>query len=236
MEEAKEQILKALETKASGKQFIYRNTLDVYQQVQQYAAQLGNELRQEMAVRDSSVQIEYANYGRFESSLSFSGDTLFLMMHTNVFTFPEEHFLHKSPYVREDPMRAYCGMIMIYNFLADSVKYQRMNDMGYLIGRIFINKEGHFFTQGRRQFNFMFREFEKQVISPEVIQQMVDLAVLQAIDFDLYVPPFDKVKEMTLIQKIREAGTSAVKTGKRLGFSFGEESPMTVTPDSTEEL
>ena len=40
--------------------------------------------------------------------------------------------------------RTYCGVINMYNFLSDSFKYNRENDLGYLIGRMFINKENTF--------------------------------------------------------------------------------------------
>jgi len=34
-------------------------------------------------------------------------------------------------------------MISIYNFLSDSFKFNRVNDIGYLIARVFTNKENH---------------------------------------------------------------------------------------------
>ena len=54
-------------------------------------------------------------------------------------------------YPEENPNRGFCGLIHIYNFLNDSFKYNRVHDLGYLIGRIFINHENHFMVQGKRQ-------------------------------------------------------------------------------------
>lgn len=67
-------------------------------------------------------------------------------MHTNVFCFPPEHAVGKSSYVLETPTRGYCGMIQAYNFLSDSLKYQRLSDIGYLLARLFINAEGNFLS------------------------------------------------------------------------------------------
>ena len=128
----------------------------------------------------------------------------------------------KTKYVKEDPLRAYCGMILIYDFLSDSIKYGRMNDVGYLIARIFINKDGHFFIQGKRQFSFMYNDFTEFEINPEIVRLIVQTSILHTIDFDLFVPPFDEVKEVSLMQKIMEAGSAALKTGKRLGFNYHE--------------
>jgi hypothetical protein len=112
-------------------------------------------------------------------------------------------------------------MIMIYNFLSDSIKYQRYNDVGYLIARIFINKDGHFFTQGRNQFDFLFNDFENNTITGEVLDKIIETAIIQSVDFDLFVPPFDAIKEISLSQKVLESGTTAIKTGKRVGYIMG---------------
>jgi hypothetical protein len=42
----------------------------------------------------------------------------------------------------------YFGVVNVYNFLSDSFRYNRERDLGYLVARIFLNKEGHFFVQG----------------------------------------------------------------------------------------
>ena len=46
-----------------------------------------------------------------------------------------------SPIVSgQNQLGTFCGIINIYNFLSDSFKYNRESDLGYLVGRIFINK------------------------------------------------------------------------------------------------
>jgi hypothetical protein len=222
MEQKTEDIIKALETKAGTKQFIFRKTIEIFNIFKSEIKAVAEEVGDGISKVDSNIDVSYRNSGDFESELKFSGDTLMFMMHTNVFNFPPDHAVHKTEYVREDPLRAYCGMIMIYDFLSDSIKYGRMGDIGYLIARIFINKDGHFFVQGKRQFSFLYNDFSAFEISPEIIKLIIQTAMLHTIDFDLFVPPFDSVKEVTLMQKIMEAGNAALKTGKRLGFSYAE--------------
>lgn len=216
-------IIKALEVKGGTKQFIYRKTIEIFQIFKEQIREVATEVGGAMAQVDPNVLVQAKESGDFECELKFSGDTLMFMMHTNVFNFPPEHSVHKTDYVREDPLRAYCGMIMIYDFLSDSIKYGRMNDVGYLIARIFINKEGHFFVQGKRQFSFLYNDFSAYQINAETIRLIIQTAMLHTIDFDLFVPPFDAVKEVTLMQKIMEVGNAALKTGKRLGFTYGED-------------
>jgi hypothetical protein len=224
MEQKTLEIIKSLEIKGGTKQYIFRKTNEIFNIFRTQIHELAVELNTEMAKIDPSVQVTAKESGDFESELKFSGDTLMFLMHTNVFNFPPDSPIHKTDYVREDPLRSYCGMIMIYDFLSDSIKYGRMNDIGYLIARIFINKEGHFFVQGKRQFSFLYNDFSAYQINSETIRLIIQTAILHTIDFDLFVPPFDSVKEVTLMQKILEAGNAALKTGKRLGFTYGEDS------------
>jgi hypothetical protein len=141
-------------------------------------------------------------------------------MHTNVFNFDENHFIHKSKYVEDDIANSYCGMIEIYNFLADSLKYQRVNDTGYLIGRIFINRENHFIVEGKGQMGFLFNDFGSQILTKEIFENIVEIAILYCIEFDLWAPPMEQIQEITVLDKIQQAGTIAHKTSKRMGFDM----------------
>jgi len=108
----------------------------------------------------------------------------------------------------------------VFNFLSDSIKYERGNDVGYLIARIFINKEKHFFVEGKRQLGFLYNEFEKNKINKKNIRKIIESTVLYTLDFDLLTPPYDEVSQVTLQEKIAETGSSKIKTGKRVGFRF----------------
>ena len=93
--------------------------------------------------------------------LKFAGDVLIFMMHTNVFEFPRHHEIMRTSYIRDDKNRSYCGIINIYNFLADSFKYNRENDIGYLIGRVFINYENHYYIEGKKELGLIYNDFAK---------------------------------------------------------------------------
>ncbi|MDZ4840114.1 MAG: hypothetical protein SGJ04_08920 [Bacteroidota bacterium] len=220
MEENNLEILAAIKSKSILKQEIYKITLQVMQtfkmQMATIADQVTKELKKEVL---TSVNVEYKSHSEFEADLKFGGDTLVYMMHTNIFQFPLEHEVYKTQYIKEDPTRAYCGVINVYDFLSDSIKYNRFNDLGYLVTRIFINKDRHFMVQGRKQFSYMYNDLSQFEINTEVINQILKQSIINTIDFELLVPPFDKVKEIRLGEKIAGQGTSALATGKRLGFT-----------------
>ena len=145
------------------------------------------------------------------------------MMHTNVFEIPRDHFVNKSSYVKEDKDRAYCGIINIYNFLSDSFKYNRADDLGYLIARLFVNKEKYFFVEGKRQLGFVYSNFGKKAIDKSSLLNIIQTAILYAMEFDLLVPPYDHAKIASVAQMNKKIQSSIIQTGKRLGFQFNSD-------------
>ena len=108
----------------------------------------------------------------------------------------------------------------MYNFLADSFKYSRINDSGYLVARLFINKEMHFMVEGKRQVGFFYNSFSNEPINKEDIKKILSSAINYCIDFDLLTPPYDTVKELSVMEIQDNNNCMNIKTGKRLGFRF----------------
>ncbi|MBL4707704.1 MAG: hypothetical protein JKY48_04615 [Flavobacteriales bacterium] len=218
-----QKIVDTVKNKASLKQKIYRNTLDAFNLFKEHSKQLVEELVKEAASFDEGVYVSYQEKGLFEFQLKIGGDIILFHMHTNVFDFDRSNALWKTSYLKEDASRSFCGIINIYNFLSDSLKYNRYDDSGYLIGRTFVNQENHFFVEGKRQLNFIHNDFVSQSINPDAIRNIVQQAILYSMDFDLYTPPYDHVQEISVGQLLNEAAGMRVKTGKRVGFKFSFE-------------
>jgi hypothetical protein len=218
MSEKLVEIIDGLNNKAALKQHIYRNTITVFEQFKKCASEIAEKLTPEVIFEDNSLEVGLSEISEFEFHLKFSGDTIAFIMHTNVFSFPPEHEVSKSPYVNEASDRGYCGMIQAYNFLSDSLKYQRLGDIGYLLARIFINCEGNFYVDGQRQLDFLYKDFNKQKIDNESIIKVIEQTMLYALDFDLYIPPSDTMKEITVQEKDYFNNPRGFVTGKGLGF------------------
>jgi hypothetical protein len=114
-------------------------------------------------------------------------------------------------------------MIQIYNFLSDSIKYNRDQDAGYLIARVFINKEQHFFIDGKRPLSFQYNDIEKNIISPETLRTIIEEAMLFCLNFDLLAPPVDAINYISVEQKNLMSYSSGMPTVKRLGFQLSTE-------------
>ena len=213
-------ILKVLKEKSSLKQEVFYKTIDLFGTLRSVVKELATELKPQARQIDKRLHVEFTERSEFEFELRVAGDVLIFSMHTNVFEFEQSHQIWKSSYVKEQEGRSYCGMINIYNFLADSFKYSRSEDLGYLVARLFVNHEDHFFVEGKRQLGFLYNDFPNSVIDRAQLRNIVESAVLYCLDFDLFTPPFDEVKVISLAQVLQASTTMSVKTGKRLGFRF----------------
>ncbi len=216
-------IIDLLSSKSSTKQLVFRRTTDMFLRFKEQLEQVAQALNDAICNVDESVVVEFHDRGEHEAEIRFSGDVIIFQMHTNVFTFEKTHGIWKKGYVREDPMRAYFGMINMFNFLSDSLRYNRLGDIGHLIGRVFINKDDHFFVEGKRQFGYEFNNLAGDVLSDERIREMVEMAIIYALDFDLTTPDFNSQRRITVQQIQMMSSDLRNSTSKSLGFKFKSE-------------
>ena len=144
-------------------------------------------------------------------------------MLTNTFLFDKNHHIWNSNYVKEDKFRAYCGVINIYNFLSDSFKYKRVNDLGFMIGRLFINKEKNFFTDGNGKMSFLYNNFQNDILDKNKLKNIVCELMLYAMDDELISPPLTEVQVVSLHQINQMSQNMKLKTAKKLGYKFNSE-------------
>jgi len=213
-------IMERLRTKSSVKLQVYENTLRAFRSMKQIGREMHSEIKKEIGTINKKMTCSFKEKGDFEAELKIATDLIVMTMHTNVFEFPRDHAIMKTSYVKDDPTRSYSGIIYIYNFLADSIKYNRINDVGYLVGRIFINKENHFFVEGKRQLGFLFNNFTNEELTREKLKEILESAILYCIDFDLLTPSFENMKEVSVQEIVQYTSAMSLKTGKRLGFRF----------------
>lgn len=216
-------IVDTLIEKSGMKQQVYENTLEAFNLIKVVLHELSLELNGNIKNNDRRIRLDYRDRGKFEAEIRVAGDILIFSMHTNVFEFDRDHSIWKLPYVQADKLNSYCGVINIYNFLTDSFKYNRLDDLGYLIGRLFVNRDNHYFVEGKRQMGFLYNNFGQAIISKDSIKRIVETSMLYSLEFDLLVPPYDMVKIATVAQMNSKIDSSKLQTGKRLGFKFNSD-------------
>lgn len=220
----REQIVSLLTTKSVAKSRIYEQCLDVFNMLKEVLGEMSNDINdiiEESGMR--KIRLEYRDRGKFEAELKFADDVLVFSMHSDVFQFDRDHAIWKNKYVKENPFNSYCGIISAYNFLFDSMKYNRLDDLGYLVARLFVNREKAFLVEGKRQERQQTESFGKSFLTKEDLVTFVESAIAYTLSFDLLVPPFDLVKEATVEEINVKIESSKMKTGKRLGFKYNSD-------------
>ena len=217
----REKILEAIINKSTLKQHIFDNTFTTFNELKDVLFEIASELDDDLDGKlDKRVRIEYRDRGKFEAQLQIASDLLIFQMHTDIFEFDSNHIIWQNEYVQAERDNSYCGVINIYNFLSDSFKFNRNADEGYLIGRIFINREKCFFVEGKRQTLVRPMAFGQNKITREALVAIMESAINYAINFDLLMPPYEENKRVTVDQFNTKMDNSKFVTGKRLGYDF----------------
>ena len=219
-----QEILNCLNTKSHLKLRVFNQTKEVLSQLKEILGAMSNDLNDLLDnANDRRVRLEYRDRGHFEAELKFADDVLIFSMHSDIFQFDRDHPFWKTDLAKQDPSNSYCGIISIYNFLSDSLKYNRVEDLGYLVARIFVNKDEFFLVEGKRQENKSVSMIGQKQLSKEELVSIVESAMLYTLSFDLLVPPFDIVKVASVEQINDKIESAKLQTGKRMGYKFNSD-------------
>ncbi|NLE33834.1 MAG: hypothetical protein GX622_01890 [Bacteroidales bacterium] len=216
-------IVDTLKDKSVLKQKAFDNTAVAFMMVKDILKNLARDVNGNLSGIDPRIRMEYTDRSNFDAQLRVAADMLLFSMHSNIFQFDREHPAWKTAYIQKNKFNAYSGIINIYNFLADSFKYSRLDDLGYLIARIFINHENQYFVEGKRQMGMLFTNYGSEAFSQESLKKIVYTAINYSLEFDLLVPPYDTVKIASVGQAESKIQHSRLITGKRLGFQFNSD-------------
>lgn len=225
-----QQIADQLREKAYIKAMIYDQSLDTFNQLKEVLSEMSNDLNEMLEDTPNSrrIRLEYRDRGKFEAELKFADDVLIFSMHTDIFQFDREHSIWKTPFAKAEKFNTYCGVISVYNFLSDSFKYNRTEDIGYLVARMFINKDKKFFVEGKRQKRQKISDFGKATLNKEELVSFVESAMLYSLSFDLLVPPYDLVKVASIEQINAKIESSRMQTGKRMGYKYNSDDVLEI--------
>ena len=219
------QIVEALSGKSNVKSLVFDRALEMFNTLKELLAEISNDLDEALdEIKDSGVvlsrrvKLEYRDKGKLEAEVRFADDVLVFSLLPDVYQFDPEHPVWKNPYSTADKFNTYCGIITVHNFLYESVKLNRECDPGYLVARLFINREGCFFVEGKNQPRNRISDFGKVALDKKELRDFVESAMLYALSFDLLVPPFESVKTITVGDK--DSDDYRIPTGKRNGYGY----------------
>lgn len=207
---------------AAQKEAIRTRTLLTLEAIKELLHELVHDLNQALKGEDERLRLEYRDRGKYEAEMRLGEDLLLVTMPPHVCRIPFENACWElGTYVSGiQPETGNCGVINFYNFLSDSFRYNRSDDQGYLVGRLFVSRDGAFFTEGKRLGAYSVLRYGEETLSRDALADIL-LTVLDFIlDFDLLVPPYEVVKTVTVGSMNMKGQSALPRTGKRLGYLF----------------
>jgi len=217
-------IQRLLESKSIAKQAAYKHIVEAFNHLAHESQRITAELIKKTHTADDDVTVHFKFLNEQEFEVKLAGDLLIFVLHTNIVTFDESHEVMSDLYIKANTVNRYFGQIMIYNFMADSVKFGRVNDPGYLVARVLINHENRFIVEGQSGLKDMFCKISEKPITIIDINTIVQHSLMIAIDNDLIAPPFPDLRAITLNQKLER--TQELGAGQKIGFQMSYQNKL----------
>ncbi|MEY3592616.1 MAG: hypothetical protein RLZZ38_1592 [Bacteroidota bacterium] len=218
LEANRQQLIDLLMHKSALKQDIADDLEVVFDDLRKLIETEINALKE--VITDERVRLFIKDRGDHEFHVYIGSDVLVFNLHHNVFRLPDSNPLWGTSYFKSQPNNGYFGTIHIYNFLAESLQQNRLDDQGYLLARIFVNHERHFFIEGKGSLGYTFSDPQHMLLSAEMLQLIAQMSFAYALQFDLYIPPFELMDVVSVGQIYVMGEQLKIRTAKRLGFKM----------------
>jgi hypothetical protein len=210
-----------LESKSTAKQVTYKNLLSAFKLLSKESKRIITELKKKTKPGDQDVTLDFKQISEHEFNVKLAGDLLVFVLHTNIVTFDDSHPVMQNEYIKQKEVNRYFGQIMVYNFMSYSIKFNRVNDPGYLLSRLLINHEERYVIEGEGRLGTLAHQISETPITENELNILVKLSLMIAIENDLMAPPFPQVKFITLFQKNEK--TQELGGGQKIGFRMSYE-------------
>ncbi len=182
---------------------------------------LGSLVVEYKTLMPDGVDLKFDRPAQHVAVFTIDADVLVFNVQTDIFQFNRDHKVYNLDYVKQDANRSYVGMINVYNLMSDTVKYERIEDAGFLIARLFVNSEGALLVEGKQQQRSMgVSHYGEQKVSTDNLRRFAESAIKYAVSSDALVPPYEDVMIINYAMVKESIMKSKPKTSKRLGFGF----------------
>ena len=217
MGEKLDKLVELLSDKAVLKQDVFQQTSDVFDEMKLITKNIAEKIKDANAIDHNKVQVEFEVINAYEFQLKVGSDIIVFMMKTNVFALPLNHKDINHKYFKKDWKKAYFGQIVVYDFIADSVKFNRVDDVGYLIERIFINIDKHYLVEGLQNISYRHPDVSKNIANTQNLEKLIEEAIYVSIDTDLVSTSYADNFNMTIEQRMEKRNQVS---GAKVGFQM----------------
>ncbi len=220
---AKELIVKVLQEKSLVKNQVASHLDSSFKVLFSSCRQLCNNIKADIDKNVPAATLDCLERNSNSFEFRFGSESLIFHKVNVILQIDKSNSIWTDSYLSDNYMNSYCGVINIYNFVTDSFRNNRMEEAGYLIARVFINRENHFFVEGKRQLGFLYNEFPSSLLNAGILYNICESALLYCLDFDPTAPDYDSVSSITVGVLKDQIDYSMSPTQKKLGFRFYDE-------------
>lgn len=210
-------IVSKLQTTSKLKYNLFESTEKLFGELETICRELMQEIIQTNK-EEKPIPLKLEKINDYEFIFRIGGDVMIFILQSNIVRLPDDTYLSKSKYLKKDVSLRYFGQILIYNFLSDTLTFGRLEDPGYLIGRILLNRENKFFLEGDRKIVFNFPELKDNPVSKEKMRDLVEQLVVSVLENDLLAPAFQDIMLISYQQKLEH--TSSMGNPQKIGFDL----------------
>jgi hypothetical protein len=210
-------IVSKLQTTSKLKYNLFESTEKLFGELEIICRELMQEIIQTNK-EEKPIPLKLEKINDYEFIFRIGGDVMIFILQSNIVRLPDDTYLSKSKYLKKDVSLRYFGQILIYNFLSDTLTFGRLEDPGYLIGRILLNRENKFFLEGDRKIVFNFPELKDNPVSKEKMRDLVEQLVVSVLENDLLAPAFQDIMLISYHQKLEH--TSSMGNPQKIGFDL----------------
>jgi len=210
-------IVSKIQSTSKLKQNLFVQAMDLFQLLEQSSRTLAEKLSA-VCGPENIVPLKVEKINDYEFVFQAGGDVLVFILQSNIVRLSEETYLSKSKYLKSDASLNYFSQILVYNFLSETIKNERLDDPGYLLGRLMVNRENKFFLEGDRKMVYHFPELKENPVTEQKMHEFIELLLSAALDNDLLAPAFGDIMIITYLQKLEH--TSGMGHPKKIGFEL----------------
>jgi hypothetical protein len=212
-----DQAVQSLKDKGQCKLLVVSNAKNSFALFKTEAKQLSIDLSTSLSA-SCEVEVLFRDSGEYQFDIQFGEDVLIFNLHDDVFDFDRSHALWKTSYLKENRNNAFCCMISMFSFLRSSLETNRFDDLGYMIGRILVNHENHFFVEGNKQLGFLYNDLASSGFTTIKMREVLLTSLNYCLQFDLLLPEYEQFTTINVAQINEISRTMRTHASKPLGF------------------
>ncbi|PKP21601.1 MAG: hypothetical protein CVU05_06390 [Bacteroidetes bacterium HGW-Bacteroidetes-21] len=217
---AKDLIISLLEDKSQTKVKVINQLDSAFKVLLSSCKLLCKDLKDKLKGKESALLLDCYDRNSNSFELRFGDESLVFQKIPIVLQIDKSHSMWTTSYLTDNYQNSYCGIINVYNFLSDSFRNNRLEERGYLIARIFVNHENHFFVEGKRQLGFLYNDFSSAELKADDLYKICESAMLYCMDFDPQVPDYDAASAISVGELKDQIDYFISPSQKKLGFKF----------------